>query len=98
MAGFIVIITMGNDLKKNFNNDLDLLGGATIIKAMFEYSPTEPQEWFRDQTMAAMARIPGVLDTTRVATKGSAVISWARPLVFLHAVRLRGQLLEPDVV
>ena len=76
MAGFIVIITMGNDLKKNFNNDLDLLGGATIVKAMFEYSPTEPQEWFRDQTMAAMARIPGVLDTTRVATKGSAVISW----------------------
>ena len=60
MAGFIVIITMGNDLKKNFNNDLDLLGGATIINVMFEPQNLERQEWFRDRTLEAIARIPEV--------------------------------------
>ena len=75
MAGFIVVITMGNDLKKNFNNDLDLLGGATIIKCMFEYSPTEPQEWFHEQTMTAIARLPGVQGVTRIANSSS-IVSW----------------------
>jgi putative ABC transport system permease protein len=76
MAGFIVIITMGNDLKKNFNNDLDLLGGATIINVMFEPQNLERQEWFRDRTLEAIARIPGVLDITTVALKTSAVTTW----------------------
>ena len=76
MAGFIVIITMGNDLKKNFNNDLDLLGGATIMNAMFEQAQLERQEWFRERTLAAIGRIPGVLDTTKVALKASAVTTW----------------------
>lgn len=76
MAGFIVIITMGNDLKKNFNNDLDLLGGATIINAMFETAQLERQEWFRERTLEAIGRIPGVLDTTKVALKASAVTTW----------------------
>ncbi len=76
MAGFIVIITMGNDLKKNFNNDLDLLGGATIINVMFEQQPLERQEWFRDSTLEALARIPGVTDITKVALKTSALTTW----------------------
>ncbi|HML54244.1 MAG TPA: ABC transporter permease [Solidesulfovibrio magneticus] len=76
MAGFIVIITMGNDLKKNFNNDLDLLGGATIINVMFEPQNLERQEWFRDRTLEAIARIPGVLDITTVTLKTSAVTTW----------------------
>jgi len=76
MAGFILIITMGNDLKKNFNSDLDLLGGATIINAMFETSPTERQEWFRDQTLDSLKHLPGVVDVTGVAAKYSAPISW----------------------
>jgi len=76
MAGFIVIITMGNDLKKNFNNDLDLLGGATIINAMFEQPPLERQEWFRERTLQAIGRIPGVLDTTVVALKANTVTTW----------------------
>ncbi|WP_029457160.1 ABC transporter permease [Solidesulfovibrio alcoholivorans] len=76
MAGFIVIITMGNDLKKNFNNDLDLLGGATIINVMFEQQPLERQEWFRDSTLEALTRIPGVTDITKVALKTSALTTW----------------------
>lgn len=76
MAGFIVIITMGNDLKKNFNNDLDLLGGATIINVMFEHLPLERQEWFRDRTLDALSRIPGVTDITKVALKTGALTTW----------------------
>ncbi len=76
MAGFIVIITMGNDLKKNFNNDLDLLGGATIINTIFEQPSLERQEWFRDRTLESIQRIPGVTDTTKVALKTSAVTTW----------------------
>lgn len=76
MAGFIIIITMGNDLKKNFNNDLDLLGGATIINVMFEQLPLERQEWFRDSTLDALARLPGVTDITKVALKTSALTTW----------------------
>ena len=76
MAGFIIIITMGNDLKKNFNNDLDLLGGATIINSMFENSEHERQEWFRDRTLDALRRIPGVVDVTALALKSNAPISW----------------------
>ncbi len=75
-AGFIVIITMGNDLKKNFNNDLDLLGGATIINPYFEKKSYERLEWFRPRTMEAIAKIPGVLSTTRVTLKTGAVTTW----------------------
>lgn len=76
MAGFILVITMGNDLKKNFNNDLDLLGGATIIRAQFEWTPTERQEWFRDQTVDSLKLLPGVVDVTGVAVKHSVPVSW----------------------
>jgi hypothetical protein len=48
---------MGNDLKKISTTILDLLGGGDhIIKCMFEYSPTEPQEWFHEQTMSRHCR------------------------------------------
>jgi putative ABC transport system permease protein len=86
MAGFIIIITMGNDLKKNFNNDLDLLGGATIVNAMFESNTKERQEWYRDQTLEAIRRIPGVLDVTEVAIKSMAVISWHDKLYMFNLV------------
>jgi len=75
-AGFIVIITMGNDLKKNFNNDLDLLGGATIINPYFEKKSYERLEWFRPRTMEAIGKMRGVIATTRVALKTGAVTTW----------------------
>ncbi|MBF0481052.1 MAG: ABC transporter permease [Desulfovibrionaceae bacterium] len=58
-AGLIIVVTMGRDLKKNFNNDLDILGGATIINAHFEFFPMEKPEWFRDYTIKALSEIPG---------------------------------------
>ena len=75
-AGSIVVITMGNDLKKNFNNDLDLLGGATIINPYFERKSYERQLWFRERTMRAVERMPGVVETTRVALKTGAVTTY----------------------
>ena len=52
-AGFIVIITMGQDVKENLNEDLELLGGATRLKVYFEIDPRKylvlrPQ-WFRSR-------------------------------------------------
>ena len=63
-AGFIVIVTMGREVKTNLNKDLDLLGGATIVKVYFQEGATsedqlERPKWFRDRTMQAMRRIPG---------------------------------------
>lgn len=68
-AGFIVILTMGEEVKSNLNRDLDLLGGATIIKAFFEEGVTDEArmtrpEWFHDSTVDAVSKIPGVNATT----------------------------------
>lgn len=86
MAGFIIIITMGNDLKKNFNNDLDLLGGATIINAHFQTDNRDRQEWFREPALEAMRRIPGVTDVTAIALKTHAVTSWHDQLFMFNLV------------
>lgn len=68
-AGVIVILTMGEEVKSNLNNDLTLLGGATVIKASFsdpltaEEHSTRPQ-WFHKETVEAVRRIPGVEDAS----------------------------------
>ena len=73
-AGFIVIITMGRDVRLKLNDDLELLGGATRIKAFFEdpegkYQFTR-QEWFRDSTVAAIRRMPNITRASLMASKG----------------------------
>ncbi len=70
-AGFIVILTMGEEVKSNLNKDLDLLGGATIIKGFFEEGVTSDDrmarpEWFRDGTVEAINAIEGVNATSLV--------------------------------
>lgn len=59
-AGFITIITMGRDLKTNFNRDLELLGRATVIKVYFENLPAYQHQKFNDSTAEALRRLPGV--------------------------------------
>jgi putative ABC transport system permease protein len=66
-AGFITIITMGRDLKEKFNQDLDLIGGVTIILISFDNQLTSRPLWFRPNTMAALRRLPGVKDVSRIA-------------------------------
>ncbi|GAB6037067.1 hypothetical protein JCM15519_16260 [Fundidesulfovibrio butyratiphilus] len=75
-AGFITIVTMGRDLKMNFNNDLDLLGGATIIAAHFDPPMYDRQEWFHANTLQAIREIPGVKDITTVRLRGSVRTTW----------------------
>ena len=69
-AGLIVIITMGHNVKEKINMDLELLGGATRIKAYFDffhekYSVPMPQ-WFREDTVNALRRFKGVMGVTAV--------------------------------
>jgi putative ABC transport system permease protein len=67
VAGLIIVITMGRDLKKNFNQDLALIGGVTIIKVSFnQTSPDERPEWFRESTVAALRHLPGVSEVSQV--------------------------------
>lgn len=42
VAGFISIITMGQDVKRNFNEDLTFIGGVTIIRTVLEPRPICP--------------------------------------------------------
>ena len=62
-AGMIAILTMGQEVKKTLNRDLDLLGGATLIKVYFNdhIYPGEPRQWFYDETVDAVRAMPGVL-------------------------------------
>jgi len=75
-AGFITIVTMGRDLKANFNNDLDLLGGATIIAAHFDPQMYDRQEWFRAPTIAAVEAIPGVKDVTGIRVRNGVTTTY----------------------
>ncbi|MGQ9688030.1 MAG: ABC transporter permease [Desulfobaccales bacterium] len=60
VAGFISIITMGQDVKKNFNEDLAFIGGVTIIRTVLEQHLHLPPSKFRDDTVQAIREIPGV--------------------------------------
>lgn len=75
-AGFITIVTMGRDLKVNFNNDLDLLGGATIIAAHFDPPMNDRQEWFRAPTIKAISSVKGVKDVTKSRLRAGATTTW----------------------
>ncbi len=81
-AGLIVVIIMGRDVKANLNQDLDLLGRVTIIKAEFEpYSGMHDRvsrpRWFQPETVEALRRHPGVSRLSLAAVKtGAAVSTW----------------------
>lgn len=79
-CGFILVLTVGQDVKQNLNRDLDLLGGSTRIRVNFEAdysnraSILKPQ-WFRDETIHALRQTPGVQNLSLVATKGGAAVA-----------------------
>jgi len=62
VAGFITVITMGRDVKQNFNQNLVLIGGVTIIRCSFDNDRDRLSRryWFHTQTAAAIGKIPGV--------------------------------------
>jgi putative ABC transport system permease protein len=67
VAGFISIITMGQDVKKNFNEDLAFIGGVTIIRTFMKFRPNVHPVNFHDDTLQAIDKIPGVSITSLVA-------------------------------
>ncbi len=64
-AGIIIILTMGRTVKKNLNNDLTLIGGATIIRIDYQegvdlQDKLDRLQWFQPESVDAVAAIPGV--------------------------------------
>ena len=51
VAGFLNIVTMTREVKRNFNEDLDLIGGVTVIRLSFDN-----QRASRPQTARAYPR------------------------------------------
>ena len=74
IAGLIAILAMGDEVKKNLNRDLDLLGGVTLIKISFEEEKqpgSRPEEFF-PETIADLGRLPG----TAVVSATSKDVPW----------------------
>ena len=70
VAGFLNIVTMSRQVKHNFNENLELIGGANVIKVYFDNSRAYRPGWFHQQTMAAFDHLPGVKALTLTTAKG----------------------------
>ena len=69
VAGFLNIVTMSREVKKNFNENLDLIGGVTILRIYFDNDRSYRPQWFREQTLAALKRLDGVKELSLTAVK-----------------------------
>ena len=69
VAGFLNIVTMSREVKKNFNENLDLIGGVTILRIYFDNQRSYRPQWFREQTLAALKRLDGVKELSLTAVK-----------------------------
>ncbi len=78
-ASLLAVMAMGDEVKKKLNHDLDLLGGATLIKLGFEEEkhPGARDKFFTDETQDALRALPGV-DVVSAATE---TINWVPMLV-----------------
>lgn len=73
-GGVIVILTMGQIVKNNLNNDLTLIGGATIIQASFEDKTSrkdqiERLQWFQPKTVRAVRAVPGIMAVSETVSR-----------------------------
>jgi len=69
VAGFLNIVTMTREVKRNFNENLDLIGGVNIIRIYFDNTRSYRPQWFRDQTMAALKGLDGVKELTLTSAR-----------------------------
>ena len=85
-AGFILVVTMSQDVKTNLNQDLELLGGATRIKMVFENQNRTHNhgrlEWFREETAEAIRARPDVAGATLLSFKMGSAPSSIRDRLF----------------
>jgi putative ABC transport system permease protein len=73
-AGLVTVITMGQDLRENFGQDLNLIGGVTVIRVRFDNQQASRPQWFQPTTIEALRRLPGVAYASMVAGTHSAAI------------------------
>lgn len=64
VAGFLNIVTMTREVKNNFNENLNLIGGVNIIRIYFDNARSYRPQWFREQTLAALKQLDGVKELT----------------------------------
>ncbi|MGB8990670.1 MAG: ABC transporter permease [Desulfobaccales bacterium] len=69
VAGFLNIVTMSREVKTNFNENLDLIGGVTIVRLSFDNNRSYRPQWFRDQTVTALKHLDGVKELTLTSVK-----------------------------
>jgi putative ABC transport system permease protein len=110
VAGFLNIVTMSREVKKNFNENLDLIGGVTILRIYFDNQRSYRPQWFRQQTIAALKRLDGVKELSLTSFKYSQTNFQGQHFAFstiavdegFWQVRnfwpLTGQLFGPDAV
>lgn len=90
-AGLILIITVGGEVKNKFNQDLDLLGGATLIRVVFDVAPgTRPQQFYPD-TVKAVRAMKHVATATVMAVKPTPATSPGRDMPHFRLVGVDGQ-------
>jgi len=70
---------MGRDFKTNLNNDLDLIGGVTVVKAYFDNQPEFLPQWFRPATVEALEQIKGVVRVSSVGNRGLKIMRHNKP-------------------
>jgi putative ABC transport system permease protein len=73
VAGLIAVVTTGQEVKKTLNQDLELIGGITVVRAYYEnfrYDNFKNYrlQWFSDTSIQALRRLPGVMEVSPVAS------------------------------
>jgi len=74
-AGLITLVTMGREVKNHLNQDLDLIGGVTVVRLRLDNNQAEAFQWFRPAAAAAVKALPGVQEVSRLAV-GRAPVTW----------------------
>lgn len=67
VAGFITVVTMGEDFKNNLNDDLELIGGVTVVRVTLLNDPGQRPLWFQPEIVDLIGKITGVRSASRLA-------------------------------
>ncbi len=83
IGGLITMIMVSQDFKKNLSRDLDLIGGATVVKANFDNHLTSRPMVFSARTLRALHNLPGVQEVSAIAfLAGKTELTTGRHYIF----------------
>jgi len=80
VAGFTTVITIGRDVKRNFNQDLELIGSANLIRLYWDTLPDQAPAWFQPETVAALRRTAHVTQVSEYTLRPAVVAGGGRRL------------------